>query len=325
MKRILAHKIWGASPMAMLLSMALVSGAQGAAILSDAFDYPVGDLHGNAGGVGWADGNTPGAGAWGVFVDPGLTGAATVESGSLTLSTFPTSGNRLQLSATASDDFNSGKNVRPFRNVGVSVTSGELWQSFLWRRVDDAFNGDGDGIQDSIRINSAHGEPIHFRLRPKRQNLDGYQIRYNAHLDEVEEPAVSDGTTYLMVARYTNLGVADGAGTATLWILDASDYDAIGGGGTLASNNTSVSKVAAGSNNALTMQAGDNYRILHLYRDLAAFNGDPFITEWDEMRWGTSLGDVVPGWTSAQIPEPSSILLVLVGGLSLALVRQRQT
>ena len=134
------------------------------------------------------------------------------------------------------------KFVRPFRSINTTVLSGELWQSFLWRRVDDtAFNGEGelDGMQSEIRNN---GPPIHFRVRPKRQNIDGVGLRYDGQINtppgEIEDPVINDGTTYLFLMRFTNLGTTDMSGRATMWVLNAADYDAIEAGGNLTINRT---------------------------------------------------------------------------------------
>lgn len=332
-KQLMNGKALGAWGVA-LLCCALGGASASAALLYDGFDYASGNLAGNAGGVGWAPGNTLGDGAWDVSVDPALTGSGTVETGSLTLSTFPTVGNRLRLTVTASTDFSVAHFVRPFRNIDVNVSSGELWQSFLWRRVDntdfDYSQAPLDGLQSETRNNGfGFSGPIHFRVRPKRQNLDGSSVRYDGQVSgppaEVANPAINNGETFLYIVRFTNLGTTDKSGKATMWVLNAADYDAIQAGGNLGINRTLFAEAASTSTAPQVMSAGHTEVIFSSYQDLSAFNSLPFIVDWDELRWGTTVGDVVPGWTIDQVvPEPGTCILAGIGSLLLGAFGRRK-
>ncbi|NOY40552.1 MAG: hypothetical protein GXP26_01770 [Planctomycetes bacterium] len=160
----------------MLVSFSVAANAWAVPIISEPFNY-VGDglsLLGRsgAGKIGW---NTQ----WNVAVDPLInTGSVTVEPGSLVLGTYATSGNRIRSSASGGSAAPASSDYVTFARpagVDVGVVGGEMWQSFLYKRIDNTFNGFdtvnnvGDGIQDDF-VNSTNFE---LRIRPKRQNVDG--------------------------------------------------------------------------------------------------------------------------------------------------------
>ena len=294
-----------------------IPGASGAPLLMDSFDYPGGgaSIDGQAGGTGWD-------GAWSVRVHEELTGGATVETGSLSFGSYPTFGNRVSITANSSTAPASLRNVSLDRKSGVTVGSvgGEMWQSFLWRRVDNTFNGYdtnfnvGDGVQDDFRVKTN----FEMRIRPKRENIDGLQLRYFDHSlgEEIESPDINDGDTFLFVARFQDLGntnpITGPLRMAQLWVLDVTGYEAVKAGSTLYAEAVQINNAQHGSDEETMLNAGDVIGIAHLYYNRAAAFGDEFTTEWDEMRWGDSIDDVLPGFTNANIgvvPEPSTMLL----------------
>jgi len=74
------------------------------------------------------------------------------------------------------------------------------------------------------------------------------------------------------------------------------------------------------------VNTGNVLAMLKLYKDRAAILGDTFTTEYDELRYGDSIDDILPGFTNANIgaiPEPSTCLLGGLAGLALVGLRRR--
>ena len=175
---------------------------------------------------------------------------------------------------------------------------------FLWRRTDDNLQAaltpsitSGDGVQDDFLIFTN----FEMRIRPKRQNIDGPQVRYRSHElgEELEAPIVNDGETFLFITRWEDLGNTDPiegpARKAQMWVLDAAGYDAVAGGSTLYDEAVQINLATHGSDEETMLNAGNTIAMYHLYKDRAAVLSQPFTTEWDEMRYGDSIDDI-PAW-----------------------------
>ncbi len=312
-QRVILNQAGRTALLAAIVSLALPASVFAAPIIDEGFDYPGGgaSLAGNDGGTGWSD-------PWVVFVAPELTGDVTVETGSLSLGSYATTGNRVRITATASIAPASTEFVNFNRNAGTGVGSvgGEMWQSFLYKRIDDTFNGFdtvnnvGDGVQDEIRISTN----FEMRIRPNRQNIDGPQLRYKVHAlgEEIEAPIVNDGDTFLFVARWEDLGNTDPVGgparKAQMWVLDAAGYDAVAAGSTLYDEAVQINNATHGGTEETMLNAGDQIAMFHLYKDRAAVLSEEFTTEWDEIRYGDSIDDILPGFTTANIGVPAAIL-----------------
>ncbi|MFV1968535.1 MAG: hypothetical protein ACC628_24190 [Pirellulaceae bacterium] len=325
-------RIGRTSWLALLLGLACFTAgpvAMGELVISEPFAYDVGDLLGQNGGTGWGS-------AWDVFISSGQTGSATVESGSLAFSDYATSGNRLRMSSSDSADPNSTKYVRPFRTTGAEgVTSGDLWVSFLYQRIDDASQWTGvlqngwssDGAQLGIRVNNNPG--IHFRMRPNKETSAGIYVRYGdtgvTNAGDGTQTSV-DGNTYLFVTQFkdVNTDTIKPQIAATMWMLSEADYDAVKGGGLLNDNYTLKAVAPDFSESAWGLEPASDLRLLHLYRRTFANENHAFVEDLDELRFGNTLADV--GLPAVGIPEPSTLLLAVIGCvLALSSGRCRRT
>jgi hypothetical protein len=131
--------------------------------------------------------------------------------------------------------------------------------------------------------------------------------------------ALVDGTTYLMVAKYTNVGTIGATGTATLWLFDSASYDLWFTGG---ASEAALDTFALGGP---LVSAGVTTTAIHTFTNgdftqftISGTNGSAAQSIfYDELRYGTTLEDVV------MVPEPSTYALML-GGLLLFLVVRRK-
>lgn len=124
---------------------------------------------------------------------------------------------------------------------------------------------------------------------------------------------LSAGTTYVMVSRYTNVGLSTSVetpGQATLWILTASQFDHFKNGG-FSDEELDSAGVGEGSSNvtfrlnSASITDGTTYSFggAIQFGVTNPTSGAPFAI--DEVRFGESLNDVLP------IPEPKIGALVL--------------
>jgi hypothetical protein len=275
-------KVLRQAPSAIVLAGAIAMAGDAAIaqpLIEDAFDYPAGPLAGNGGGTGWA-------GPWAITTQTASTSSINVVEGSLIFSDSATTGNRVNLSVEAGSGF---QGIIGQRFVSQSVSAGELWASFLYRRTDE----DPSTVSRTaeVRVDTS---PIHFGLKAKGPSSQGIRVRYEGS-DGLSSAATSvqDGATYLMVGRFTNLGTTDMSGVGTMWALSEADYDSIAFGGVsveeldaaatlIASDTTSVA-------DAKDLQIGDPIALVNFTSSY------PFAFDIDELRYGTSLADVVPG------------------------------
>jgi hypothetical protein len=296
--------------LACLLTVAsTVGGARvyGQPLIEDAFEYAPGALAGNNSGTGWS-------GPWALTIANASTYSMDVLSGSLAFGDYPTSGNRANLSVAAGSGFQGIIGSRP---AGASVATGDLWASFLYRRTDSEIGVSNASRTAEVRIDSS---PIEFGLKPKGPSSQGIRVRYDGS-DGPSAAAISvqDGVTYLMVGRFTNLGTTDLSGTGTMWALTEANYDSISAGGVTVAELDNVAVLIATDvtavSDAKTLDIGDPIALVNFTSSY------PFAFDIDELRYGTSLADVVPG---NPIPEPASGLLAAGAGIGFYLARRRR-
>jgi hypothetical protein len=273
--------------------------AQAGVVLYDGFDYTLGEhLAGQQSpGSGWN-------GPWNVdapltsdWIVPGLT--------------FPgpqyqlvVSGNAVTLSTLSQVDSSAS------RRIGVSLTSGDLWTSWL---VNIDAEIAGDRVVET-RVNAGEfGNYLSskFRTLPKTWNETAAGVGYDYAETKGGPPGSTQrDVTYLVVSRFQDLG-QDSGGVATLWLISPTDFaamDLTGGGMSLADLNGHYScRVSDGHANE-SLNANDFVQ-LTLFSDVTA--------TYDELRHGTALEDVVP----LVVPEPTTLAALTLLGLVLRRTR----
>ncbi len=270
-----------------LLALFAVSGLgvspAAAGVIHESFDYPVGQAFtrsasdpdlgtGWNGGSGWASSS-----AWGLGRDgtsPRIT--ARIVPG-LAMGTMPVAGGALEL-----EHVGSGFGALA-RAVDESFTSGALWSSYLYRHV-----AAPDREPYSADVGAS---PVPFQGgsgRKFRNLADAGASTYfggvaGAHVPVVSTgPSLYDGSTYLLIAKYANLGAT---GEAKWWVLTEGDYsDWISGGMSEAALDLHhVGRVTAPGQPGRTLDPG-NFIQAAASKGTAAF---------DEIRYGASLNEAV--------------------------------
>jgi hypothetical protein len=276
--------------------LVLVADAPAALYMEDTFDYLAGDINGADGGVGFS-------GSWSSLQNFFVTGASTVEQGSLALSNYPTNGNRVRMANNSSSDVGSPDRqyISLSRTAGVDILSGDLWIAYLYKRIDT--NGPSDAWAE-LRNNSCFCLGMTAKAGTEFFNTAtnglGIANRYDSTPSTPDESAnIQDGNTYLLIGRFTNINTTNAARTGTIWALSAADYDAVKGNSITAAELDAHhrlmsvdSSIAALPNRILTN---------HIMRWVngVKFSGaaldhyDPMIFDFDELRYGSSLEDVV--------------------------------
>jgi hypothetical protein len=277
-----------------LLSLGLVAflaGAAGAALVYEPFDYTIGQsltLPSGSSPVSLPD--TPydwdaGAGfqtasEWGLGRD-GTAGTATATIvPALRFPGLRTSGGSMQFNHSG-DGF--GAIVRP---VGVNVATGELWASYLYRAVNTTINGVAD-----VRFRNAAAGQFGSGSSRKFRNLgdaaSGTLFGGVGGADAAtasDGPALNDARTYLLVAKFANVGQT---GTAKWWALSQQNFDRIRFDGVLTEaelDALNVDKVTQGTQASQVVASGD-------WLQVTTYQGSAI---YDELRFGASLVEVMP-------------------------------
>lgn len=275
----------------LIAAMAIAGqAAHSALLISEVFDYDSGTLAGASGGAGWA---TP----WSVAAYPtGATGAIEISDGSLVFSDYPSSGNKLSLSLDTIPGF-VGPTATRF--VSESITGGDMWVSYLYRRTDASIGTNTSRIAD-LRFNDG---AIHFGSQVKVSGSQGIATRYEGSGGPTAATtSVQDGEVYMVVSKFANLGTGpDATTTATMWALNAAGYDSIKAGGLLESevDSAAVLKATDTSSSAEVLTA-----LTDKIELVIASSAAPFSFAFDEIRVGTTLASVIA------IPEPASVVLL---------------
>jgi hypothetical protein len=274
----------------------LVADSPAALYLEDTFDYAVGGLNGTNGGVGWS-------GQWSFAQAFNVSGTGTVEEGSLVFSNYPTVGNRARLANNSSANIGSPDRqyINLSRNAGVDILSGDLWMAYLFKRIDA--NGASDAWAE-LRNNNCFCLGMTAKAGTEffstSTNGLGIANRYDSTPSTPDESAnIQDGNSYLLVGRFTNINTTSPARSGTIWALSAADYDVI--------KTSPITAAALDANHRLmsvdSAIAALPNRILinHIMRWVngVKFSGaaldhyDPMIFDFDELRYGGSVEDVV--------------------------------
>ncbi|HYE17958.1 MAG TPA: PEP-CTERM sorting domain-containing protein [Tepidisphaeraceae bacterium] len=304
-------------------SLALVTAAAAAsfgpsahgATIYEPFDYDSGVslTSGLGAGDGFAAGQTWGGGAGAAY---------TITAGGLSLGSLSTSGRAVSGSTTAG--------ITAGRQVGVALT-GDVFASYLFNIAARPTGSVGNFAEVRVHTSQAgagSASGVHFRMEADQHN-GGATPKPGISYEGINDTAATvgsstpaTGTTYIYLAKFTNVGETLGAvntASATMWILTADQFDhfraggltegelngaPLGTGATDVFDRTSDGSVAAGTFSLNTSN----------YVQLATLGtgGNPTSITYDELRFGVTLDDVTP------VPEPAglaSLAAVAVAGL----------
>ncbi|PTX96990.1 hypothetical protein DB345_07380 [Spartobacteria bacterium LR76] len=306
-----AHPLHALGVSAFLLAASFVP-SQATLLVYEGFNYTTGStlntITPNASTVGLNKTTAyAGNGAANYTVQSGLTfGSLTTTGGSITSSASVTAVGAAKLS--------------------LNTYVGTLWSSYLvsFSSISNTAVGSGaltrvanDTSNNGERFNSYADSRI-----PSGSPTTNLGIAYNAASNiTVGTTSLSLDTTYILISKYTNVGLAinAGTGTGTLYALSLSQFNSfISAGGTeswlnSASIGTGVSDVTG------RVSSTNNASSTYLFQSgaYAQFvNVNDGVT-FDELRYGSTLTDVVP------VPEPGTLGLAALGAGTAFLFRRK--
>jgi hypothetical protein len=251
------------------------------------------------------------------------TGSVNYTTSALTFGSnfLATTGGAISISVTGQNGTNNASIAALVPLALGEEPTGTLYTSFLFNFT-TLHSNDGAGAGVTVNNGTNYFQTVaeaNFNsAAANRKPGVGYDTSINANYSG---GSLSQGVTYLAVARYTNTGTSLSAGTpgvATLWIFNQSQYDSWYNAGALEANlsgsalGTASETLTSGS---FSLASGNSLRFF----DTSGTNGSAGTQSlrMDEVRWGTTLGDVV------LIPEPSAALLLFLAILLHALKRTR--
>lgn len=228
------------------------------------------------------------------------SGTAAASNTNLTFSSnfFPTKGGSLRLAG-------SGNSSAGGMTLNTGAQTGTIWCSYLFKTSSVAA-----GSTAMIRL--AGGSPnLRFVAAANGANgMPGVGYDGTSTTTQSAEGPLTTNTTYLVLAKFTNVGAAlssGNPGVATEWVLTSQGYDqwvAAGGG---------EANLAAYAFDVTKTQTSGNYAFNNSFT-VSFVKTFSQVAYFDELRYGAALADVVP--------EPAS--LTALGATSLLLLRRRR-
>ncbi|MEM8494463.1 MAG: hypothetical protein AAF916_05515 [Planctomycetota bacterium] len=303
----IAHGIFGLSLLA-----ASASPASAELILYEPFDYTFGGaLVGEAGGT-WDPTR-----AWQVGgPSNGSINDALIASG-LTLSDYTVTGNAAQVvqnhnGSPTYQQFAAGRQLPSTLNVSAGS---DVWLSFLFNQDQEGSFANQSQVNFGEQIGAGTLKMVsRFVTQFGDNNPDNAAVGPANGVGAGSGALIQQDTTYLAVSRFTNInGPTFSSNEATMWILEASDWDAIKGGpidATALDNNSLLRVDQAPGNTFVVGLTTADYLQLNVSTGFGINNRASF----DELRLGTTLDSVL-------IPEPASAALA---GLGLFLLASRR-
>jgi hypothetical protein len=255
---------------------------------------------------------------------------STYNSTGLSFSGYQTTGGSLTLSVAPTID-ETKEYVYSYINFDTTAT-GTVYQSFLANVSVNTMSSGSAGTQIRSQSNaSLTGKTDSgMTVEPVALGLSGSKpkIGYDADTQFAGGSSVTLGTTYLYIAKYTNVGET-GGGTASLWVLDnVSFLDWQSNGGLEAdldlyadftSTDTASSTISLSDSESMRLTATEFSVDYNTGATSYSVSGE-LTTTYDEIRYGTSLSDIIV------IPEPSAYSLILSGlTLGMVMIRRRRS
>lgn len=306
MKLLKTHQIVAACP---LLAVAPLVSAK--LLLYEGFDYASPSSL-----VGQNGGDWDATRAWEVGgASNGGINAATVVNG-LTLSDYPVTGNAAQV-VNNHNGASGGGTYAPFiagRQLPSTLTtpSGtDIWVSFLFEQDESGSFANESQLSFGSAVDSTQQlMQSRFATQFGDNSPDNVAVGVTNGIGTSSDAVVFLDTTYLIVSKFTNInGATFSSNTATMWVLEASDWDAIKGApfteAVLDANNLAKVTDAPGNTFVVNLTSNDYLRL-----NTRTGFGINNRVEYDEIRVGTTLDSVL-------VPEPGVLALVGLGGASL--------
>jgi hypothetical protein len=286
--------------------------------------YTAGSIVGQA-----PNANTTGLNTSGVYAAGG--GSFTFNPTGLTFgsgaTTLETSGGSLSV--------NNGSGAALSGPIALSSAyTGTLYSSFLYRTTAQGTSATGDVFRQSIS-SSTSSDNQRFRIDPISGNNSSPAVPSDnvagAYLGSVPTNGTGEaavGTTYLFLGRFTNVGgtlSVDTPGEATIYMLTEAQFNNFKLDGLLdaeldaATVGSSITQVAGKATASATSGTTNVLSATGLFYQVASLgNGANLQSSFDELRYGDSYDAVTP------IPEPTTISLVILGGLGLLIGKRRR-
>ncbi|MEM6334145.1 MAG: PEP-CTERM sorting domain-containing protein [Planctomycetota bacterium] len=294
-----------------LAGMALVAAPSASAtlLLYEGFDYAV-----SSNLVGQNGGDWDATRAWttGGASNGSINGASVVTG--LTLSDYPVTGGAAQVVNNHNGDgpYQGFNAARQLPSDFTTPASTDLWVSFLFNQDESGSFANETGLTFADSVDN-----VQRKLQSRTITLFGDNNPDNAAVGADNGVGTSSGAviaadvTYLAVSKFTNVnGPTFSSNAATMWILEAADWDAIKGAAITeaALDANSLAKVdhAPGNTFVVGLTSDDYLRL-----DTVTGFGINNRAEFDEIRVGTTLDSVVV------VPEPGSAILAAVGCVAL--------
>jgi len=227
---------------------------------------------------------------------------------------LPTSGGSVRL----------GRATNQYASLGIGLdagtVTGNLYQSFLFTFETNSATGTNSGSFWRVADAQTSGTNSRFAtLTENRASGSAPGIGYDS--DTVTTSAggsLAADTTYLFLSRFSNVGTALSVGTpgvADLWIFTQAGYESWLAAGADEAELSTFALLDASDTATTGTHTFNSADFLQLAATTTGTGGGTFIGYYDELRFGTTLADVVP--------EPTSASLLAAGGLLLLRRRRR--
>jgi len=283
---------------------ALLSGTSQARILvCENFNYgavsqSMAGLAANATGLKASYGVEAGGGGTSIYMPSGLTFSSNfypTTDGCLRQSA-PVAGSYALLGVALQPGTAAPCGIQPLSGI-LPVTGTPLYSSYLVRFNTLGNASDAGAVQQISSTQLGGGTAWFAAEADSRIALKRPGVGYDGTPTAANSGTLAANTTYLVVTRFTNVGKALGAvapGVADTWVFTAAGYDRWFNAGALERQLSSCAAFAATESAASGTFHLDNTRFVQ-FRVEAGTGGSTQTVDFDELRMGTSLGDVAPG------------------------------